>query len=68
MINKKIFIFVLFLAICLWIMISEIKSYNKEYTEDEKNTKIHSRSALFYAIVGVIAFLYLIFIEVKNLI
>tara|TARA_R110001606_G_scaffold394244_2_gene564965 strand:+ start:108 stop:257 length:150 start_codon:yes stop_codon:yes gene_type:complete len=49
-------------------MISEIKSYNKEYSEDEKNTKIHSRNALYNSTAGVIVFLYLIYNEIKKII
>ena len=52
----------------LWIIISEIKSFNKEYPETEKNTKIHGRNALYNAIIGLLIVFYFIYNEIKDLI
>jgi|TARA_B110000914_G_C15167850_1_gene311417 Na+-driven multidrug efflux pump len=66
--NKKIIIFILLITILLWIIISEIKSFNKEYPETEKNTKIHGRNALYNAIIGLLIVFYFIYNEIKDLI
>lgn len=68
MVNQKIIIYIILTLICFWIIISEIKSFNKEYSKANEFTKssikINGRYALFYAIIGLIALFYLIY---KNL-
>ncbi len=66
--NKKIVFYIIIIIILLSIIISEIKDFNKEYSEDEKNTKTHSRNALYNGIAALILILYLIYEDIKDLI
>ena len=66
--NKKIIIFILLIIICVFVIISEIESINKEKSETDKNTKIHTRNILYNTIAGLLLLFYLLYLEIKDLI
>mgnify|MGYP003630252193 CR=1 FL=1 len=65
MLNKRIVIFIFLIILCLWIIISEILSWNEKHPEADNFTKtsikINGRTAFICAIIGLIILIYLIF-------
>lgn len=63
--ESKLIVFVVLIVFCVWIIISEIITFNKEYPKADDFTKssikIYGRFSLWGAIIALISLLYLFF-------
>ena len=66
--NKEIAKYVILIIICICLIIYGIDSFKKDYSENEKNTKIQGRWSFYEAIVALILILWLIYDDIKKFI